>query len=154
MELVGGNKATDGHLGCVARKLTFRDRLLILQALGAAVTQGGDIKTLGRLVKIQEILDCDGVDEFFGEVNKNFAKRLQAWATLLERHIKDPVTEADPGAKPEQSEQEEAGPEQTFWIKAKLDEHIASTIGSAKFSGANAKHAVSLLTKYGIQIED
>lgn len=155
MELIEGAKAeVDLHPGCVKRLLTFRDRLLIFQALNAQLTQGGDAKTLGRLVKLQELLDLDGVEDYFDVLNKAEAKRLQSYASALQAHISDPTRNTDPGQKPGLTNSEELGPEATFWIPTKLDSHISAAIKEAKFAAANAKHVLALLGKYQITVED
>jgi len=152
MELIEGSKLVDEHPGCVKRVFTFRDRMLIFQALNAATAQGADAKTLGRLVKLQETLDQEGVDDYFAVMDLEIAKRTQAWAAALERHI---TTQApDPGPRPKLTAEEQLGKDATYWIKAKLDEHIASVLKDAKFAGANAKHVGALLEKYGIKVDD
>src|SRR5687768_15725943 len=112
MELMEGGKATapvEDHPGCVKRVLNFKDRLLILQALNRAAAQGGDAKTLGRLVKLQDILDQEGVDDYYAVMDKEYGKKISAWGLALERHIRSAGADPDPGPKPQQAHDETLG---------------------------------------------
>lgn len=140
--------------GCVKRVLSVRDRLLIFQALNGALQQGGDAKTLARLVQLREILDADGVDDYLAAIDKDYAKAIGAWGEAMKKHIADPVKNADPGPQPKRSPKDEAGHSATYWIKAKLDSHISDHLKGAKFDAGNAEHVVSLFQKYGIAIEE
>lgn len=142
----------DEHPGCVKRTFTVRDRLLIFQALNASVAQGGDAKTLARLMAARELLDQDGVDDYFAATDKAYALALNAWANEFTLFIKS--GQQDPGPKPKQTDEEIIGHEGTYWVKATLDLHIQDTLKAAKFDGSNAKHALSLFAKYGIKVDE
>lgn len=142
----------DGHPGCVKRILSVKDRLIIFQALNQAVAQGGDSKELSRLMQLRESLNQEGVDDYYAAQAKEFAKRIQVWATAFEKHIK--LGEEDPGAKPKETEQEILGHEATYWIKSKLDSHIQDKLRVSKWGGDQAKYVVTLFKKFEIAIEE
>lgn len=159
MELVKDGPATevkseqDLHPGCVKRVLTVRDRLLIFHAVNSALAQGADAKSLARLVSLRELLDQDGVDDYFSAIDKTHAVKLQEWADKFRAFVGDRKLD-DPGQKPKLTEEELLGHEATYWVKAKLDTYVSETIKGAKFDTSNAKYVVALFEKYGIKIDE
>jgi hypothetical protein len=142
------------HPGCVKRVLSVRDRLLIFQALNQGVQQGGSPQALSRLVSARELLDSDGVDDYYEVMDLDYAKAFSAYSEAFKRHLADPVKNADPGPRPKQSEGDKIGHCATYWIKAKLDAHISDALKVAKFDASNAAYVVSLFKTYGIAIEE
>ena len=152
MELVQDAEAkVETHPGCVKRDLTVRDRMLIFQALGQGLQQGGSPQALSRL---RELIDSDGVEDYYEAVDKDYAMAMNAYAESFRKYVADPVKNQDPGPRPKQTNSVKIGPTNTYWVKAKLDTHICDALKAAKFDAMSAEYVVSLFAKYGIAIEE
>lgn len=149
---LAGKTEEELHPGCVKRVLSMRDRVLIFQALNKDVERGGDAKTLSRLVALQEILGSEDVEEYFETIDKEQARRTGAYAKAFEKFVKEGGE--DPGPQPKISDEDMIGPSGTYWIKSKLDTHIAEILKKGSFAGVNAEYVLSLFKKYDIKIED
>lgn len=149
----------DARLGMVPRRLNYRDRLLILFAVNSHFRkkQGAGIADSERIRKIQEILDVEGVENYFQAVSESMTEEMLAYKQAVEAQLnRQPgAPEAPkPGKKPRASKADQRGKEATFHLPPKVDTLIQDAIKAAQFDPTDAEYVIELCKKYQITVEE
>lgn len=143
----------DAHPGCVKRVLNYRDRLLILNAAAESLKGKGTIVALAKFQKLNDLLDGEGVNDYFDAMDVDFTERAEAWRVAVEARMRDSKA-PKVGPRPRRTRIELRGKDATFHIPSKLDTFIIDTLKKAEIEARHAEFAVELAQKFGVPIDD
>jgi hypothetical protein len=149
----------DKRLGMVARRLNYRDRLLILRVVGNFFRkkQGATNAEAERIRKMNEILDPESVENYFDALTLSMTAEMNAWKGTLDAQLNHKPGEPEPpkpGKRPKSSDLDLRGKESTFYLPPKIDSLIQDALKTAQWDPSEVEFSSELCKKYQIAVEE
>lgn len=147
-----GAKVPDGH---TSRTLTQRDINLCDYALYQYTQKPahGDQKGVRKAQKLRRLLDTEGANDYFEDIQDKNNEDLAAWVKQKNEYLNGRGEK--PGAKPELTDAQLIGVTHTYHIVAKLDTFLESAIkDAAPWPKGLEKGVEELSLKFGLKEDD
>jgi hypothetical protein len=147
-----GQKCPEGH---VERRLTYRDRDLIFQAIRAyaAGDKRADYKTMKKVHRLETELQADECADYFEAVEERTRIEIRDWLKAKNAYLGEGKGE-DPGRKPEPSKKEQRGDVKRYALKSTLDTWMIEAVKDMKWNPILAEYVVELCDRLGLKDED